>query len=61
MPTGVRKPKQKASVEGTVGKVATAIIASLRNEVFYSLESLQVAILRKLDEFNRPTISKARV
>ena len=23
MPTGVRKPKQKASVEGTVGKVAT--------------------------------------
>lgn len=58
MPTGVRKPKQKASVEGTVGKVATAIIASLRNEVFYSLKSLQTAILRKLDEFNRRPFQK---
>lgn len=29
MPAGVRKPKQKASVEGTVGKIATAIIAKL--------------------------------
>lgn len=37
MPTGVRKPKQKSSVEGTVGKVATAIIAKLRKKVFYSL------------------------
>ena len=37
MPTGVRKPKQKASVEGTVGKIATAIIAKLRNEEFSSL------------------------
>lgn len=27
MPAGVRKKKQKASVEGTVGKIATAIIA----------------------------------
>lgn len=31
MPTGVRKPKQKASVEGTVGKIATSIIAALSN------------------------------
>ena len=31
MPAGIRKPKQKASVEGTVGKIATAIIAKLRN------------------------------
>ena len=58
MPTGVRKPKQKASVEGTVGKVATAIIASLRNEVFYSMQSLQTAIRKKLDEFNRKAFQK---
>ena len=58
MPTGIRKPKQKASVEGTVGKVATAIIASLRNEVFRSLKSLQTAILKKLDEFNRRPFQK---
>lgn len=29
MPTGVRKPKQKASVEGAVGNIAGAIIAAL--------------------------------
>ena len=52
MPTGVRKPKQKASVEGTVGKIATAIIAKLRNEVFYSLDELKVGIRKALKEFN---------
>ena len=58
MPTGVRKPKAKASVEGTVGKVATAIIASLRNEVFDSLQSLRMAVRKKLDEFNRKPFQK---
>ena len=58
MPTGVRKPKQKASVEGTVGNVATSIIASLRNEVFYSLQSLRVAVRKKLDEYNRNPFQK---
>jgi transposase len=58
MPTGVRKPKQKASVEGTVGKVATAIIASLRNETFYSLAELKIAVRKKLDEFNRRPFQK---
>ncbi|MBC8156584.1 transposase [Armatimonadetes bacterium] len=58
MPAGVRKPKHKPSVEGTVGKVATAIIASLRNEVFHSLKSLQKAIHEKLDEFNRKPFQK---
>ena len=58
MPTGVRKPRQKASVEGTVGKVATAIIASLRNEVFYSLQSLQSAVSKKLDDFNHRPFQK---
>ena len=31
MPAQVRKPKQKASVEGTIGKIASSIIAKLRN------------------------------
>ena len=34
IPTGVKKPKHKPSVEGTVGNVATAIIARLRNETY---------------------------
>ena len=29
LPTGIKKPKHKASVEGSVGKIATAIIARL--------------------------------
>lgn len=58
MPAGVRKPKQKASVEGTVGKIATAIIAKLRNKVFYSFEDLKGAIARKLYEFNHERFQK---
>lgn len=48
MPAQVSQLKQKASIEDTVGKVATAIIAKLRNDVFYSLEDLKAAVARKL-------------
>ena len=58
MPTGVRKPKQKASVEGTCGKVASAIVARLRNERFETLEQLNAAIREKLDEFNAAPFQK---
>ena len=58
MPTGVRKPKQKASVEGTVGKIATAIIARLRNRTFYSLPELNRAISEKLYDFNHAPFLK---
>lgn len=58
MPTGVKKPKEKASVEGTVGKIATAIIASLRDRVFYSLYELNLAIRDKLKAFNEKKFQK---
>lgn len=58
MPTGVRKPKQKASVEGTVGKIATAIIAKLRNTVFYSFDDLKAAVRNKLKDFNNASFQK---
>lgn len=58
MPTGVRKPKQKASVEGTVGKIATAIIAKLRNEEFYSFGDLKMAVRQALREFNETPFQK---
>jgi transposase len=58
MPTGVKKPKQKASVEGTVGKIATSIIAKLRNEVFHSLEEVKIAVARKLKDFNDAPFQK---
>lgn len=58
MPTGVRKPKQKASVEGTCGKVATAIVARLRNERFETIDQLNAAIREKLEEFNAAPFQK---
>lgn len=58
MPTGVRKPKQKASVEGACGDVATAIVARLRNETFETLSDLNDAIRAKLDEFNAAPFQK---
>ena len=58
MPTGVRKPKQKASVEGTCGKVATAIVARLRNRSFPTLAELNAAIREALDAFNSAPFQK---
>lgn len=58
MPAGVRKPKHKASVEGTVGKIATAIIAKLRNEVYYSFSELKIAVSKALSEFNENPFQK---
>ena len=58
MPTGVKKPKQKASVEGTVGKVATAIIAKLRNKTYYSFQELKNDVKRELSSFNENPFQK---
>lgn len=58
MPTGIRKPKQKPSVEGSVGKLATAVIARLRNITFGSLDELNVAVQNALDEFNKTPFQK---
>ncbi len=58
IPAGVRKPRHKATVEGTVGNVATAIIAKLRNQTFTSFESLKVAVGEKLWEYNHEEFQK---
>lgn len=54
MPTGVRKAKQKASVEGTegtVGKIATTIIATLRNKTYSDFELLKKDVRKALVKF----------
>lgn len=58
MPAQVRKPKQKASAEGNVGKIATAIIARLRNTEFSTFEDLKSAVAEKLQEFNNKPFQK---
>ena len=58
MPAGVRKPKQKASAEGTVGNIATDIIAKLRNVTFYDFTSLKDAVARELKAYNAKPFEK---
>lgn len=60
IPTGVRKPKEKASVEGSVGKIATKVIAKLRNEIFYSLDGLNHAIFKAVEDFNNEEFQKRK-
>lgn len=44
IPARVRTPKDKASVEGTVGVISTWITAAIRNEKFFSLAELNKEI-----------------
>ncbi|GJM57579.1 IS21 family transposase [Erysipelotrichaceae bacterium 66-17] len=52
IPTRVRKPKDKAAVECTVGDCTAAIVGKLRNRKFYSFDDLNQAILKELEKFN---------
>ena len=58
LPAAVKAPRQKNSTEGTVGDIATAIIAKLRNERFTSFESLSNAVALKLEDFNNASFQK---
>ena len=58
MPAQVRKPKQKASAEGTVRDAATWVIAGLRNEAFATIEDARAAVRRCLDEYNAHPFQK---
>jgi len=58
MPARVRMPKDKANVERTVGIISTWIIASLRNDTFFTLNELNKAIDGKLTEFNQKDFQK---
>lgn len=52
VPSRVRKPKDKPSVEGTVGYISRQIIAPLRNYQCFHIEDLNERILEKLEEIN---------
>ena len=58
IPARVRKPKDKPNVEGAVGHISTWIIASLRNEQFFSIAELNRSIRDKLDTFNSQDFQK---
>lgn len=58
VPARVRRPKDKGSVEGTVGVVSARIIAALRNRKFFSMHEVNQAVGEKLEEHNQAAFSK---
>jgi len=58
IPARVRAPRDKATVEGTVGTVSTFILAALRNQTFFSLRELNEAIRERLHLLNHKPFQK---
>lgn len=58
LPASVKAPRQKSSTEGTVGDIATDIIARLRKYEFTSFIQLKQAVSRKLEEHNNAPFQK---
>lgn len=58
IPARVRTPKDKATVEGSVGIISTWILAAIRNQQFLSLKELNLVIREKLHGFNLKPFQK---
>lgn len=58
LPGRIRAPKDKASVENTVGHVATWVIAGLRDRQFTSLPELAAAISDRVAAYNAEPFQK---
>jgi len=58
LPTRVRAPKDKATVEGAVGIISTWILAAIRNQRFFSLRELNEVIKEKLHTFNHKSFQR---
>ena len=52
IPTRIGAPKDKATVEGTVGIISTFILAAMRNQRFFTLAELNDEIREYLHKFN---------
>ena len=60
VPARVRKPDDKAAVEGSVRFVSTWITAALRDRKFFSIAEAKAAVQEKLEELNRRPFKKKR-
>ena len=58
LPGRVKKPKDKASVENTVGNIATWVIAGLRATPFATLPELRVAVYERVTAYNAEPFQK---
>ena len=58
VPARVKKPRDKASVESTVGDISTWITAALRNQTYFSVSELNGDISKKLSDYNERPFQK---
>lgn len=58
IPARVRRPKDKASVEGSVGVITNFLFGRFRNRKFFSFDELNNAIIEKIDDFNNEPFQK---
>lgn len=58
LPARVRAPKDKATVEGTVGNVSSYILAAIRNQKFFDLGEMNEVIKERLRAFNHKPFQK---
>ncbi len=58
VPTRVVKPRDKGAVEMSVGVVERQAVAALRNQVFFSLEGLNAALVDKVAAINARPFQK---
>lgn len=58
LPARVRKPRDKPAAEGSVGNIATDVIAALRGITFTSMVQLKAAVVEKLREHNEKPFQK---
>ena len=58
LPARVRTPKDKATVEGSVGNISTFILAAIRNQKFFALRELNDVIRERLHTFNHKPFQK---
>jgi transposase len=58
LPGRLRRPKDKPSVENTVGHVSTWVIATLRDRQFATLPELQEAVREQITAYNREPFQK---
>jgi transposase len=58
IPARVKAPKDKPNAEGAVGVISTWIIATLRDQQFFSLVELNQSIRIKLEEYNNKPFQK---
>ncbi|MDA3823840.1 MAG: IS21 family transposase [Bacteroidales bacterium] len=58
IPARIRAPRDKNVVEGTVGYVSRQILASLRNQKFFSIDEMNNCIWQLMDQLNATEFKK---